>query len=129
MVRHAGSWYSVTLWCQNDSLLQIEVLSVRTIRPKGLPLRRSDGTPQRGMAGNAPATTLSNLPWTIAEKGALLIPFERVVFVNLENQQGDTSVDFELKVRLLNNLRPEIPVWVRTNSIKLMSEKRSLGAT
>jgi hypothetical protein len=72
------------------------------------------------MAGNAPATTLSNLPWTIAEKGALLIPFERVVFVNLENQQGDTSVDFELKVRLLNNLRPEIPVWVRTNSIELM---------
>jgi hypothetical protein len=58
------------------------------------------------------------MEWTIAEKGAVLIPFERVVFVNLENQKGDVSVDFELMVRLLNNRRPEIPVWVRTNSIK-----------
>jgi hypothetical protein len=72
------------------------------------------------MAATTPATTLSNLSWTIAEKGAVLIPFERVVFVNLENQHGDTSVDFELEVRLLNNRRPEIPVWVRTNSIEVI---------
>ena len=120
MKQHEGSWYSVTLWCPNDNPFQIEVLSVRTVKPKGLPLRRSDETPQRGMAGTAPATALSNLPWTIAERGAVIFPFERVIFVNLENQHGATSVDFELKVRLLNNLRPEIPVWVRTNSIELI---------
>jgi len=119
MRQHEGTWYSVSLWCPNDNPFQIEVLSVRTIRPKRLALRRSDGTPQQGMLAAPQATALSDLQWTIAEKGAVLIPFERVVFVNLENQHGDVSVDFELTVRLLNNRRAEIPVWVRTNSIKL----------
>jgi hypothetical protein len=116
MRQHEGNWYSITLWCPNDKPFQIEVLSVRTIRPKWLPLRRSDGTPQKGMVAATQATTLSDLQWTISERGAVIFPFERVVFVNLESQHGDVSVDLELEVRLLNNRRQKIPVWVRTNS-------------
>ena len=119
MRQHGGTWYSVTLRCHNDEPFEIEVLSVRTIRPKGLPLRQSDRTPQRGMVAAAPATTLSDLHWTIAERNAVLFPSEGVVFVNLENQHGDVSVDFELEVRLLNNRRPRKKVRVTTNSIRL----------
>jgi hypothetical protein len=119
MRHHEGTWYSVNLWSPNDNPFQVEVLSVRTIRPKQLQLRQSDETPQRGMVAASQAVVLSDLQWTIAEKGAVLIPFERVIFVNLENQHGDKFVDFELAVRLLNNRRPEIPVWVRTNSLSL----------
>jgi hypothetical protein len=47
LTHHEGAWYSISLWCPNDRPYQIEVLGVRTVRPKGLLLRRSDGTPQR----------------------------------------------------------------------------------
>jgi hypothetical protein len=73
------------------------------------------------MVEGTTATTLSDLQWTIAEKGAVIFPFERVVFVHLGDQRGETFVDFELKARLLNNRRPEIPVWVRTNSINILN--------
>jgi hypothetical protein len=72
------------------------------------------------MAVATQAASLNDLQWTVAEKGAVIIPFERTIFAKFENQQGDVSVDLELTVRLLNNRRPEIPVWVRTNSVKLI---------
>jgi hypothetical protein len=85
---------------------------------KDLPLRRSDGTPQQGMAFEDPVTILTNLNWTIAEKGAVLLPWERVVYVDLADQADELSVDFEFKVRVLDNRRKERRVRARTNVVK-----------
>jgi hypothetical protein len=118
-VRHyEGPWYRVALSCPNDKPYPIEVLTVRTVKPKGLPLRPNTGTPQQHMWATLPKKTL-NLQWTIAEKNAVISAFDCVIFVNLENRHGDLSIDFELSARLLNNRRPEIRVRVRTNSVKL----------
>jgi len=110
-------WYAVRFWCSPEKPFAIELLSARTIRPVGLHLRRSDGNAQPVMRRETEATVLNNLQWTISERGARLVPFERTLFVNLEDQDGDASVDFELKARFLDNRRSEIPVWVRTNSV------------
>jgi hypothetical protein len=91
---------------------------VRTVKPRGLPLRRSDRTPQQDMAFEVAVTILTNLNWTIAEKGAVLLPWERVVYVDLTDQAEELFVDFELKVRLLDNRRKERRVRARTNVVK-----------
>ena len=112
------NWYSVSFLCLNDKPFEIEVLYVRTVKPKGLLLRKNDGTPQRGMVIADPKEELS-LQWTVAEKGAVIFHPHCVVYVNLEGQRGDLSIEFELTVRLLNHRWPEKKVWVRTNTVKL----------
>jgi len=70
------------------------------------------------MAFEESVTFLTNLNWTIAERGAVLLPWERVVYVDLADEADDLSVDFEFKVRLLDNRRKERRVRARTNVLK-----------
>jgi hypothetical protein len=116
--RSNGSWHRVGFKCVNEKPYELEVLSVHTVKPKDLPLRPSDRTPQQGMVLKEPVTTLTNLNWTIAEKGAVSLPWECVVYVDLADQADELSVDFEFKVRLLDNRRKERRVRVRTNVVK-----------
>jgi hypothetical protein len=73
---------------------------------------------QLAMVPKSEATVLE-LDWSIPEKGARTIPFEKWLFVNLDAQRGKLRVHFELTARLLDNRRTELPVWVRTNKIEL----------
>jgi hypothetical protein len=71
------------------------------------------------MRPDTEARILRDLPWTIPEKAPMPVAFERWLFVDLKSLNGDVQVDFELKARLLDNRRSEMPVWVRTNSLKI----------
>jgi hypothetical protein len=119
MKQHEGTWHSIRLRCANDKPFEINVLSVRTVRPKkGLPLRPNDGTPQQGMVVTTPENSL-DLHWTVAEKGATFFRYDCVVFFDLKGRHGDVSVELELKLELLDNRRTKTNVWVRTNPVKL----------
>jgi hypothetical protein len=101
----------------NEKPFAIDILSVRTIRPKQLRLRRADNNANPGMRADTESVTLESLQWTMSEKWASGLPFQRHVFVNLDGLRGERAVDFELKVRFYDNRRTELPVWVRTNPI------------
>jgi len=107
-------WHSIRLFFKNAAC-PIEILSVRTIRPRKLKLRRPGGTIQRGTDPFSEAVILKNLGWTVhkGERGSF--PLERYIFVNLEGQNGEVTVELELMVRLLDDRRTETPVRVRTN--------------
>jgi hypothetical protein len=111
-------WHDVKLFGTNEKPFAIEILSVRTIRPKGLRLRRADSTTNPGMRPDTESKVLESLKWSMPEIGVgIRSPFERHVFVNLEGLRGNVVVDFELMVCFLDNRRSELPVWVRTNTI------------
>jgi len=118
IVPHVGSWHDVRFWGINDKPFAIEIFSVRTIRPRNLPLRRADSNSASAkMRADTESNILDGLPWVMSEKGASRLPFQRHIFVNLDGLHGEVRVDFELSVRFLDNRRSEVPVWVRTNPI------------
>jgi hypothetical protein len=71
------------------------------------------------MRADTESNILDGLPWVMSEKDASTLPFQRHIFVNLDQLHGEVRVDFELSVRFLDNRRPELPVWVRTNPVTL----------
>ena len=120
LVPHVGTWHDVRFWGINEKRFAIEIFSVRTIRPKNLPLRRADtNNPSPTMRPDTEDTILNDLPWVMSERGASRLPFQRHIFVNLAELHGEVRVDFELLVRFLDNRRSESPVWVRTNPVGL----------
>ena len=116
---HILPWYSVRLFSRNEKAYAIDLLSARTIRPKGLTLCRADGSVQLGMAANTEAIVLDDLRWAIQEKDATSMPFQRTLFVKLEGLKGEVTTDFELKARFYDNRRTEVPIWVRTNVLEI----------
>ena len=116
---HILPWYSVRFFCLNERPFAIELLRVRTIRPKKLKLRRAASAKQAVMVEKSEAIVLEYLGWTIPEKMART-PFEQLLFVKLEGLHGaKVAVDFELTARFFDNRRTELPVWVRTNAIDI----------
>jgi hypothetical protein len=75
--------------------------------------------PDRVMRADTEAVILKELPWVMAEKGAGGLPFERHAFLKLQDCKGEIYLDFEITARFHDNRRSELPVWVRTNAIKL----------
>jgi hypothetical protein len=118
LIPHDGAWYRVRFFGTNDRPFDIELRSLRTIKPKKLLLRRADNNMNPVMRADTEAVILKDLPWVMAQKGAGGLPFERPAFVNLKDRKGDVYVDFEIAARFLDNRRSELPVWVRTNTIK-----------
>ena len=118
------NWHAVSLRCFNDKPFEIQALTLRTIKPKGLPLRKNDGTSQQKMVTTGDSTKSLTLQWTIAEQGAVRFHPNCVIYVNLEGQSGDDfAVDFELMVILLDNRRSKKTIKVRTNPIKLATNE------
>jgi hypothetical protein len=73
---------------------------------------------QAVMVETSEGIVIENLGWTIPEKMARTVPFEKLLFVKLEGLHGaKVTVDFELTARFSDNRRTELPVWVRTNAI------------
>jgi hypothetical protein len=116
---HILPWYSVRFFSRSQKPYALDLMSARTIRPKGLTLCKADGSVQLGIAANTEANVLQDLKWLIEEKGASNMPFQRTLFVNLEGRKGTLKVDFELKARFYDNRRTEVPIWVRTNAIDI----------
>ena len=115
---HIPPWYSVRFFCLNERPFAIELLDARTIRPGKLKLRRAASDMQAAMVEKSEAIVLGYLGWTIPEKMARTVPFERSLFVKLEGLHGaKVAVDFELTARFFDNRRTELRVWVRTNAI------------
>ena len=115
---HILPWYSVRFFCLNERPFGIEILKARTIRPKKLKLRRAASDIQSVMVEKSETMVLEHLSWSIPEKTAQTVPFERSLFVKLEGLHGPkVTVDFELTARFFDNRRTELPVWVRTNAI------------
>jgi hypothetical protein len=54
-----GGWHRVAFKPVNEKPFEIQVLNVRAVKPRNLPLRPSDLTPQQGMMVKEPVTTLS----------------------------------------------------------------------
>jgi hypothetical protein len=106
-------------FCLNERPLAIEITRARTIRPKKLSLKRAATDMQLVMVSKSEAIVLEGLSWSVPEKGARTVPFEKWLFVNLGGLRGTAQVDFELTARLLDNRRTGLPVWVRTNEIDL----------
>ena len=116
---HIAPWYSVRFFSLSEKPFAIEVLSARSIRPKGLLLSKADGAAQITMAANTEAVVLKDLRWSIPEKGLTKLPFERFLFVKLDSLKGEVTVDFELKARFLDNRRTETLIYARTNPVSL----------
>jgi hypothetical protein len=119
LAAHILPWYSVRFFSRSEKPYAIDLLSARTIRPKGLLLSKADASVQLGMAASTEAVVLQDLKWLIEEKGASNMPFQRSLFVKLEGMKGETMIDFELKARFYDNRRTEVPIWVRTNAINI----------
>ncbi len=117
---HILPWYSVRFFCLNERPFAIEIVRARTIRPKKLRLRRAASDMQLAMVEKSEAMVLEYLAWSIPEKMARTVPFEKSLFVKLEGLHGKkVTVDFELTAQLFDNRRTELPVWVRTNAIDI----------
>jgi hypothetical protein len=54
------------------------------------------------------------------------LPFPRHLFVNRGGRHCVIAVNFEMKVRFLDNRRSELPVLVRTNAVKRPQTKTAL---
>src|SRR5690242_18030124 len=61
-------WYAVRFFSRSDRPIAVELLTVRTIRPKSLQLRAADPAVQLGMATVTGANKIENLKWLIEEK-------------------------------------------------------------
>ena len=97
-----------------NSPLNFEVLSVRSIRPKGLMLR------QAAAIRTYPLDTLFHwVPDGPEAKSLDGFGVPGILFINLGGRQGAIAVDFELTVRRNDNRRSELPVRVRTNILDL----------
>jgi hypothetical protein len=116
---YISPWYSVRFFGDSEKPFAIDLVSVRTIRPKKLLLCRSDTSGSPGMATGTEAIVLEGLQWTIQEKSRTSMPFQRTIFVKLEGLKGETTIDFELMAHFHDNRRTKVPVWVRTNPVTL----------
>ena len=87
---HILPWYAVRFFAHSsEKPFAVDLLSARTIRPKGLTLCKADQSVQRGMAAGTEAKLLKDLKWLIQEKGATNMPFQRYLFVKLEGLKGE----------------------------------------
>jgi hypothetical protein len=117
---HIAPWYSVRFFSHPEKPFAIDLVSVRTIRPKGLLLRRANSDGPGGMEVNFDANVLTELRWTIQEKaGTTIRPFERFLYVKIDGLKGETIVDFELAAQFYDNRRTKVPIWVRTNTLDI----------
>jgi hypothetical protein len=117
---HISPWYSVRFFCHPEKPFAIDLLSVRTIRPKGLLLCRPKRAEPSVMDADSEAIVLKGLQWTIQEKsGTTTQPFERFLFVKLDGLKGKTKVDFEIDAHFYDNRRTTVPIWVRTNPVTI----------
>jgi hypothetical protein len=103
----------------NDKPFAVEFLTARTVRPAKLPLRRNANNLSPQMIESSEATVVGGLSWAFAANAARAGPVERFIFVKLDKVHGRKAIDFELRLRLLNNRQDETSVWVRTNVIDL----------
>jgi hypothetical protein len=118
---HIPPWFSVRFFAVNEKPFAIEIVSVRTIRPKKLKLRGAASDTQQGMVEKSEGIILEPVGWSIPERTARTVPFEQFLFVKIEGLHGaKVAVDFELTARLFDNRRTELPVWVRTNAISVI---------
>jgi hypothetical protein len=113
---HIAPWYAVRFFGQPEKPFAIDLVSVRTIRPKGLLLcLKTDGP---GGAPTGPqAVVLKGLQWTIQEKIKSSMPYQHVLFVKLDSLKGEAKIEFEFEAQFYDNRRTMAPIWVRTNSV------------
>lgn len=116
---HIPPWYSVRIFCNPQKPFAVELLSVRTIRPKGLLLCRATPEAAVGMKAGTEAQVLRDLNWTITEAGRIGTPFERFLFVKLDGLKGAVAIDLEFEARYYDNRRTKASPRVRTNTLKL----------
>jgi hypothetical protein len=114
---HILPWYEVTFRGANPKPFVVELLSVRTIRPVGLPLRRCSDERGPVMVPHSEARLIENLGWGLERAGGQ--QYQKTFFVNLDGLHGEKAVDFELKARFIDNRRTECPIWVRSNVLTL----------
>lgn len=115
---YVAPWYSVRFFCRSDKAFAIDLLIARTIRPSNLRLKDPErGTPSE-VAANTGSVVLDNLQWLIQEEPTKAV-FQRSLLVNLNGLSGEIQLDVEFKARFYDSRRTEVPIWVRTNPLKL----------
>jgi hypothetical protein len=87
MKPHIPPWCAVRIFGYPEKTFAIDLVSVRSIRPKRLLLCKADRS--AGMAANSEAIVLEGLQWTIPKKGIVGLPFQRFFFVKLEGLKGE----------------------------------------
>ncbi|WP_315737969.1 hypothetical protein [Bradyrhizobium sp. SZCCHNR1093] len=117
---HILPWYAVRFFSRSDRPFAVELLTVRTIRPKSLQLCAADPAVQLGIPTNTGANQIADLKWLIEENNiSQNRPFQRHLFVNLAGLKGDVAVDFEFTASFYDNQRTKALIWVRTNPLTL----------
>jgi hypothetical protein len=116
---HIAPWYSVRFFGHSEKPFAIDLVSVRTIRPKGLLLCRPKPGEPSTMDANSEAIVLKGLQWTIQEQSRSSMPYQRFLFVKLDSLKGETKVDFEFEAQFFDNRRTKAPIWVRTNPVTI----------
>jgi hypothetical protein len=114
---HISPWYSIRFFGQSEKPFAIDLVSVRTIRPKGLMLCRPNTAQPSMMDTSSAAPVLKGLQWTIQEQSKASMPYQRFLYVNLGGRKGEIQIDLEFEAQFYDNRRTKAPIWVRTNSI------------
>ena len=115
---YIAPWYSVRFFCRSDKPFAIDLLSARTIRPATLKLKNPERGSPSEVSANTGSVVLDNLQWLIQEQPVKAV-FQRSLLVNLDGLVGEVQLDIEFKARFYDSRRTEVPIWVRTNPLKL----------
>lgn len=114
--RHHEDWYEVNFKVTNEKPFWIDLVSVRTAKPKKLRLRRAMHPFSSVMVPASEADGVSNVG-TVDAKGTRLGPFETKLYVKVPVGKKDFAVTFQFDVVSHDNRRTKFKAKVTTNAV------------
>lgn len=116
---HHGDWYRVDLHFVNKEHSQVDILSIKVKKPRGVIVSEAvQGIDPQFVRAN-PAAKSVQVNWGIPPATDRPGEITRTVFVNLAEHIGETvGLDFEIGAQRRDNARNEFPVRVKGNSVR-----------
>jgi hypothetical protein len=100
----------------NEKPYRVDLATVRTVKPKKLPLRRAMHPFSSVMVPASESTEISCLG-TVDAKGARTVPYELKLFVKVPGARKDFDVTFEFVIDSDDNRRTKFKGKVTTNKV------------
>ena len=114
--RHQDEWHEVNFKITNEKPYWIDLLMVRTTRPKALRLRRAAHPFSSVMVPASEGAQIDGLG-TVDARGARTVPHELKLFVKLPASKRDFDVTFQFDLGSHDNRRAKFKAKVTTNKI------------
>jgi hypothetical protein len=114
--QHQENWYEVNFKITNEKPFWVDLAAVRTVKPKGLRLRRAMHPFSSVMVPKSEGTKIAALG-TVDARGARTGPHELKLFVQVPAGKKDFDVTFQFNIDSHDNRRTKFRAKVTTNKI------------